>query len=206
MRFLARAVLTCIAAGFAVPVAAQTVEVVPFGGYRFGGSFAVSSEPGALEVKESATWGVSVGVKVAEDGELEASFARQDTRLASDGLFTSNPRFALAVEIYQVGSNYLFGEDRARLRPYIGAALGVTRLVPEPAELESETRFSASLAAGVKAYLGAHLCVRFEVRGFVTVLVSDSSVFCPQSGSCLVRTSGSKLSQAEVRGGLILRF
>lgn len=206
MRSWIPGVFLVVTAALAAPAAAQTVEITPVAGYRFGGSFALVEEEGALEVKESAAWGLSLSFKVAEDGELEALFARQDSRLAAEGLFTSAPRFDLAVETWQLGGNYLFREDGDAARPYIGVGLGVTRLVPEPAGLETETRFSASFAAGLKVYLGRHFGLRFEARGFFTVLESDSTVFCDSLTGCVVRSSGSELSQGEVRGGLIFRF
>jgi hypothetical protein len=188
------------------PLRAQTVELAPFAGYRFGGSFAALDSGGPAEVRESAAFGAALAVRVSEDGEVEALFAWQDTRLQAGGFFTSQPLFDLRVETYQLGGNYLFRDEEARLRPYIGLGLGVTRLVPEPAGLESETRFSASFAAGLKAYLAEHFGLRFEVRGFFTVLESSSDVFCRAPGGCFVRTSGSEMSQGEVRGGLIFRF
>lgn len=114
--------------------------------------------------------------------------------------------FDLRLEIYQLGGSYLFRDDGQKLRPYIALGLGVTRLVPEPQDLESETRFSASLAGGVKAYVGPHLGVRLEMRGFFTVIDSDSRIFCSPGLPCVVSTKGSDLSQAEIRGGLIFRF
>jgi hypothetical protein len=147
---------------------------------------------------------VHLSVQVAEDGEVEVLYARQDTRLQTDTLFAGQPIFDLAVETYQFGGNYLFREDGVAVRPYLGLGLGVTRLIPDPAGFDTETRFCASLAGGVKAYLGSHFGFRFEVRGFFTVLESDTQIFC--NGPCYVSTSGSELSQAEVRAGLIFRF
>jgi hypothetical protein len=190
----------------AVPASAQSVEVTPFGGYRLGGSFSVVDGSEPLEVKDSGAWGVTLGFRVAEDGELEASFARQDTRLSTAGLFTSRPLFDLAVESYQLGGNYLFGDEAAALRPYIGVGLGATRLIPASAQLESETRFSASVAGGLKVALVHHFGLRFELRGLFTILESDSAVFCDSLSGCVARTQGSELSQAELRGGLIFRF
>ena len=202
-----------VAAAFVVGgrASAQTVEITPMGGYRFGGSFALGpgtgdATAGKLEVADAASFGIHLGVQVAEDGEVEVLFARQDTRLRAPGLFTSAPLFDLVVDIYQFGGNYLFRDEGQSVRPYIGVGLGLTRLVPEPSGLESENRFSASFAAGVKAYLGAHFGFRFEGRGFFTVLQSESDVFCGPAAPCRVRTSGSDLSQFEVRGGLIFRF
>jgi hypothetical protein len=212
LSFVAGGILAAAAVLGPGPAAqAQTVEITPFAGYRFGGSFALGTGAGdalagELEVADAASFGVSVSVKVAEDGELEALFARQDTRLSAAGFFTSQPLFDLALETYQLGGNYLFRDEDARVRPYIGVGLGLTRLIPEASGRESETRFAASFAAGAKAYLGAHIGFRVEVRGFFTVLESGSDVFCDSFSGCFVRTSGSELSQAEVRGGLILRF
>ena len=215
MRLLrvASSILVAAVVGGGTVAQAQTVEITPMGGYRFGGTFALGTNTGTgdatagdLEVADAASFGIHLGVQVAEDGEVEVLFARQDTRLRASGFFTSEPLFDLVLETYQFGGNYLFRDDGVRVRPYIGVGLGLTRLIPEPSGLETETRFSASFAAGAKAYLGAHFGFRAEVRGFFTVLESDSDVFCGGASRCVVRTSGSELSQVEVRGGLIFRF
>jgi hypothetical protein len=191
----------------AVPAAAQTFEIAPFAGYRFGGSFELVDDGGRnVEVKEAAAFGVSLGVGVGADGELEALYSRQETRLAAGGFFTSTSFFDLAVETWQLGGNYLLREEEDRVRPYVGVGLGVTRLIPQPDNQEHETRFSASFAAGVKAYFSRHFGLRLEVRGLVTIVESDSSFFCDSFSGCLVHTSGTELSQGEVHGGLIVRF
>ena len=190
----------------------QMVEITPVAGYRFGGGFTTAAgiEPAAtavdFEVEDAASFGVHLGVRVAEDGELELLYSRQDTRLGTDGLFTGQPLFALALETWQAGGNYLFGEEGSRLRPYIGVGLGITRLLPEPADLQDETRFSASFAGGVKVWLGRHVGLRFEARGFFTVLESEGNAFCGTGGECLVHAKGSDISQGEARAGLVLRF
>ena len=128
---------------------------------------------------------------MAADGEIEALFSRQDTRLQSDtGLFTSNVLFAIKLDTYQLGGSYLFGEEDAKVRPYIGLGLGISRLVPEPDNLEAETRFSASLAGGVKVYVGAHFGFRAEVRGFFTVIDSESRIFCGSGSTCIREHEG----------------
>jgi hypothetical protein len=206
--FLATALLAV------APAAArsQTVEITPLIGYRFGGGFSTAAgiepaEPAVdFEVEDAASFGVHLGVRVAEDGELELLYSRQNTRLGTDGLFTGEPLFDLALETWQLGGNYLFAEKGSRLRPYIGVGLGITRLLPEPAALQDETRFSASIAGGAKVWLGRHLGLRVEARGFFTVLESDGDAFCETGSECLVHAKGSDISQAEVRAGLVLRF
>ncbi len=189
---------------------AQRVELTPLVGYRAGGSLAIADTvTGAqqgLEVADHAAYGVQLGVQVSRDGELEAIYSRQDTQLRTGGLFTGQPVFDLALETWQLGGNYLFGEEDQRLRPYLGLGLGLTRLLPAPQGLSDETRFSASVAGGVKIFLARHFGLRFEVRGFFTVLESDHQVFCNSPGTCRVAGHSSEISQGEARGGVVLRF
>jgi opacity protein-like surface antigen len=190
---------------------AQRVEITPFAGYRVGGSFSVlddgETELGRdLEVADEPAWGVHLGYEVSDDGEIELLYSRQETRVQTDDLFTGQPVLDLALETWQFGGNYLWGEDQQRVRPYIGVGLGITRLLPEPAGLQDETRFSLSAAAGVKVWLTRNLGLRFEARGFFTVLESDREYFCTLPGTCLVAGDTADLSQAEARGGIVLRF
>jgi outer membrane protein W len=159
-----------------------------------------------FEVADHEAYGAQLTVRVSEDGDLELLYSRQDTQLRTDTLFTGEPVLDLALETWQLGGNYLFGRAEGRVRPYVGFGLGLTRLLPEPEGLENETRFSASIAGGVKLWLAKNLGLRFEVRGFFTVLESNGEVFCPSSGTCLVESRGSSISQAELRGGIVLRF
>ena len=193
-------------------VQAQTIEITPMVGYRFGGSLEAAPGSGAgnqssvdLVLDDAAAFGVQLGYRVGE-GEIELVYARQNTRLQTADLFTGAPVFDLALETWQIGGTYLFGDDDARARPFVAVGLGITRLLPEPSGLSDETRFSASFGAGVKLWLGRHVGIRLEGRGFFTVLDSDSRTFCGGAGGCVIRTTGSELSQAEARAGLILRF
>jgi opacity protein-like surface antigen len=204
-----RALVVLFLAATTAAVQAQTIEITPMVGYRFGGSLeaAGSGDQSSvqLEVGDAAAWGVQVGYRVGE-GEIELLYARQDTQLQTADLFTGAPVFDLALETWQVGGTYLFGDDDARARPFVAVGLGVTRLLPEPSGLSDETRFSASFGAGVKLWLGRHVGIRLEGRGFFTVLDSNSQSFCGGVDGCFIRTTGSELSQAEARAGLILRF
>ncbi len=209
MKTVASALVLALVPGAAL---AQRVELTPLVGYRAGGSFGITDAVyGAqaqqgLELADHASYGLQLGLQVSRDGELEAIYSRQDTQLRTAGLFTGQPVFGLALETWQLGGNYLFGEEDQRLRPYLGVGLGLTRLLPEPQGLSDETRFSASVAGGVKVFLARHLGLRFEVRGFFTVLESDHQVFCNSPGTCRVAGHSSVISQGEARGGVVLRF
>jgi len=206
--------LLAFAALVIVPPAArsQTVEITPVVGYRFGGSFTAGTgtgpqgDFGAYEVDAAASFGVQVALRVSRDGEIEALYSRQDTRASTGSLFMATPAFDLALESWHAGGNYLFEEEDARVRPYIGMGLGMTRLLPGPAGLTDETRFSASFAAGAKVWLGRHVGLRFEARGFFTFLGDSGQGFCQTGQGCVIHAEGDVISQADARAGLVLRF
>jgi len=207
-RHLPLALLTLAAPALA---RAQAIEVTPLVGFRFGGSvettgFQDDGQDARFEVDDSASFGVHLGYRMG-DGEVELLYARQNSRLQTSDLFAGVPVFDMALETWQLGGNYYFGEDDARVRPFVGIGLGLTRMLPEPSGLSDETRFSASFGAGAKLWLGRHVGLRLEARGFFTVLDSDSASFCGGGGTCGIYVGDSQvISQADLRAGVILRF
>jgi hypothetical protein len=101
----------------------QMVEITPVAGYRFGGGFTTAAgiEPAAtavdFEVEDAASFGVHLGVRVAEDGELEILYSRQDTRLGTDELFAGDAFCETGGEclVHAKGSDISQAEVRAGL-------------------------------------------------------------------------------------------
>lgn len=122
---------------------AQTVEITPLAGYRFGGSLSVAAGDAAagtdLEVDDAAAFGAQLGLGIGSSGELELLYSRENSRLQTAGLFTAVPVFDLDLETWQLCGNYLFGEGDARVRPYVGVGLGRpgAALLSRPTELAS---------------------------------------------------------------------
>src|SRR5512134_3596049 len=91
--------LVLFLAAAASAVHAQTIEITPLVGYRFGGSLqgAPGSGPGSessveLELDDAAAFGVQLGYQVGE-GEIELLYARQNTELQTAALFAAAPVF-----------------------------------------------------------------------------------------------------------------
>ncbi len=197
----------------ALPSAArsQTIEITPMAGYRFGGtlySFKATNggtQSAALEVGDGAAFGLHLGYRF-DDFEFEVLYARQATNLETPGLFTSTPVMDLTLDTWQGGGNYLFGTKDARVVPFIGFGLGLTRLLPKAQGLSDETRFSASFAGGARFWLGKHVGIRVEGRNFLTVFDRNSDRPGGSGPGCGGHTDRRDLSQGEGRSGLILRF
>jgi hypothetical protein len=195
----------------AAPASARgQVEITTLGGFRFGGSVdttvpGTAAATARYEVADSGSFGIHVGYAVG-DGEVELSYARQNSKLQTSDLFAGVPVFDLALESWQIGGNVVFGDPNDRLQPFVGLAAGLTRLLPGPAALSDETRFVGSCVGGAKLWLARNVGVRFEARGLFTLLDSNSKTFCT-NGACTIFYGNSQvISQGEVRAGLILRF
>lgn len=80
----------------------------------------------------------------------------------------------------------------------------MTFLVPTGEGLDSSTNFSLSLGGGVKVPVTGRVGLRFEGRGYMTILPDSTEVFCVSSGgaSCAVRVTGDVLWQFQLLGGI----
>jgi hypothetical protein len=194
----------------AVPVAmAQSswdhrAELTPFIGFRLGGSFEESASGSRLELNESASYGLIFDHDLDGNAGVEFLFSRQSTDLLDkEGIFQGDTVFAIDVDYYHTGGLYQW--DGRRVRPFIAGSLGLTRMAPELAGLDTEYRFSLGLGGGVKLFASRHVGFRLEGRGFTTFMSSSGSIFCGGSG-CLVEVQASAVFQFEVSAGLILAF
>ncbi len=77
---MAMTVVACLA-GCASTVCAQTVEVAPFGGYRFGNDFfdLVTGQP--VDLDGAPAFGLALNVPLPDGSQFEGLFSRQQARL-----------------------------------------------------------------------------------------------------------------------------
>lgn len=185
---------------------AQTLEITPFAGYRFGGEFEVDAL-GSLdvEVDDGEAFGAVLGIAVARDFFIELSLSRQETALLEDegGLFEGDdPVFDLDLDVAHVGVAKQWSPGQAR--PFVSAGVGITRLSPQGNEFgfDEDERFSASFGGGVKVMWSENLGLRFEARSLWTFLDENDDDFCDDCFDF----DDDVLQQGEARLGLILAF
>jgi opacity protein-like surface antigen len=189
----------------AVSSAAQMVEIAPFAGHRYGGSFVDTTTSTEFNVGDTAAYGLVLDFDTEEAGkQIEVYLSRQNTYLStSDSLFTPNPLFDLTIDYYHIGGLYML-PDYDRVRPYVSGSLGLTRMAPSRPDLSTEVRLSIALGGGAKYFFSKSLGVRFDVRGIYTAINSDSAVFC--SGGCTIKVNSNGFIQTEVSAALMMRF
>ncbi|MCG6932925.1 MAG: hypothetical protein LJE57_04735 [Gallionella sp.] len=202
MKIFAALVLLFVLAPIVVSDA-RAVEVAPFAGHRFGGSFEDANTLSGFELADANSFGVLLDFDLEPDQQIEIFLSRQDTQLTTSGTFTGNPLFDLSIDYYHIGGLYLLPDD-GPMHPFVSGTFGLTRMVPKRADLTTENRLSLSLGGGAKFFFSGNAGVRFDVRAIYTMLNADTSVFC--SGGCTIRVRSNGFVQIEAGAALLMRF
>jgi opacity protein-like surface antigen len=197
-----------------------TVEISPFAGYLFGGSFARGTNAlfnFDVNVDDHATYGARVGYNVTSKFELEVQASRTETAFVttnSDVLFGDGGQKLgdLTIDYLLAYSTFNFGHRRTV--PYVTLGLGAARLeadvcrgVTTPCQNPGrETRFTASLGAGVKIFANPHLGFRFDGRYYATSLPNNRTDTCNTFFDSCNSSREDWLSNGDLSGGLIFAF
>jgi opacity protein-like surface antigen len=212
-RAMARLVTAGLLWALAQPTfaAAPTFEVTPFAGARFGGGFDVDNtttgSTSSVDLGSGASFGVSMGLYRDSFGIYELLYSQQSTDLDSNDPLLRD--VDLDVRYIHVGGTAFFPDEGARhWVPYLSLTLGATQLDPSGG-YDSETKFSASIGGGMRFPVSDRFAISLGIRGYMTVLDSDTQLFCvsgtEQSG-CLVKSSGSTFWQGEGQLGFSFIF
>lgn len=193
-------ILALLAAAAAAPAAAQNALTV-YGGWRGGGTFddANSNGPSAtLQGSFAGSAALDIGLDAARQVQVFGSY--QSTELPA---FGGMPAVPMSVTYLHLGGTNFF-EGQVGRGIYVVGGLGATWLAPDLAGLSSEVRPSMNLGVGWQWPLGSSVALRFELRGYLTLVNSSGNLFC--SGGCVVAVKGDLMTQAEAMVGLSIGF
>lgn len=179
---------------------AGDVEIAPFAGVQFGGTFELASSSVRSSIENGLDYGGTIDVAVSQGWRVELLYSRQSTELSGTGAL---PRFGLTVERYMAGIQEEKGQGKTR---YFGVfLLGLTRFAPELGALEADERFTFGLSLGLKTFFSDNFGVRLEGRAFLVTVESGGGVFC-SSGVCLFRYRASGMWQGDLSAAAVLKF
>jgi hypothetical protein len=186
--------------GLAAPVSAQTVEVAPFAGYRFGGDLFELATNRPLDLDGAPAFGGAVSVEMANGLWFEALFTHQQADVdLPGGPFGPPVRTRAVANHWLAGGRQDLGAGRAQ--PFLTGFLGLTHY---GAYGDDEVRFTLGGGGGVKFPLARHLGLRLDGRVFTTFVDVDGAAAC--SGGCIVGLNVNVVWQAEFTAGLVLVF
>jgi hypothetical protein len=196
------AVVICIL-GFAAPLAAQGVELMPFGGYRFGGDFFELASETAVDTDGAPAVGFVLNVPMSDGLQFEALVTRQSAHVSlPTGLVHSAARWHFTIDHVQAGGLREF--SGGRVRPFLTGVLGLTRYAAEGAN--SEIRFTAGAGGGVKLFPVSHFGLRLDGRLYTTFVDADMRFLACTPGTCVTAVHVDLAWQTEFTAGLIVRL
>jgi hypothetical protein len=182
--------------------AERGLEVTPYAGYTIGGNFEDNTTGANLDVKDGGNFGLVLGVPDTPETQYELFYGFQRTKVTGGGTFGGDTLFDLDIHYLHLGGTYMF--PGVTVRPFLSGGLGGTHFVPHGGGTNRKTYFSLSLGGGAKIPISGHVGLRFEGRGFLTILPDATEVFCVSAGgaACSVRVNGDVLGQLLLMAGI----
>jgi hypothetical protein len=181
--------------------AAQSFEITPFGGWRFGGGFADLETGADLDLDDSLSYGVILSIPWNDPprSRVELIWSRQDTTVSA-----ADPVLDLDVQYLHIGGMVPFKTPNDRLETLISGGLGATFMSPGTDGAGSEVGFSLSAGVGLLYHVSDAVGIRLEARGYYTFTEADAAIFC--AGGCVIAFSTGGFGQGELTAGLQIAF
>ena len=183
-----------------------------YAGYRDGGGFTDVTSGSRLPIDASGVGAASLDLALdpARGTQWQIYLSRQrsqvDARLATQPLAPAPPipaKFPMAVTYAHVGG-IIFPSQKIGQGAYLVGGIGATLFQPDLQGLANELRPSISLGIGYQLPLGERMALRFEARGYATLVNSGSALFC--SGGCVLSIKGDAVTQGDLLLGVAYRY
>jgi opacity protein-like surface antigen len=183
------------------PASAQSWEVSGLAAYTpSAGIDNQAPELTGLDAGGGFTYGIQAGRLLTPRWGGEVLWTRQASALKIATNAGSAELFSMTVRQLHGDVVYHLGAPDARLRPFVFGGLGATFFSAD--HLESETKFSFGLGAGVKYFRWNAVGLRAHFRYKPTMMSDeDAADFCDPFGFCQ-----GTLQQVEFMGGAVIRF
>lgn len=178
-------------------------RIAPHAGGRAGGSFEEEGSGADRDLEEAGSLALALELRHGPGTWWQLWYSRQGSEIVEPGR-----RLDVDVEVLHVGGTAPIREGE-RVTSFVSGGIGATRFSPGRSGYDDETRFSFSLGAGLEMPLGERVALRLEARGYMTLMDSDSAIFCRTGGTedfCGIVASGSSLVQFELLAGLAFGF
>jgi len=167
-----------------------------------------------IDVKDSASWGFSVGVNATEQFEVGFLYGQQMSTLAIEGTQVRDIG-DLKINTYHPYITYNAGDSSMTVRPYFMIGLGATNYGSvafttaqgNARETASETQFSTTWGAGVKMFPSPNVGIRFGAQWTPTYIKTDAAGYwCDPYWGCYVVGDAQYSNQFQFNGGIVFRF
>jgi len=201
--------LTLVTAGTGVAQTKDNAFTV-YAAYRDGGSFTDVNSGNKRPIAASSAASVSLDLKLDTSRQWQLFLSRQNSQMSTAQASAPTPpggpvpaKVPLTMTYLHIGGTS-FLEGRIGQGVYLVGGLGATLFEPGVDGFENELRPSLNLGIGYQLPLGEYVALRFEARGYATLVNSATGVFC--SGGCVISIKGDTVTQGDVQVGLSFRY
>ena len=187
--------------GSSAPAQAQSWEVSGLAAFTpSAGLDNQAPELSELNIAGGFTWGIQGARLFGPRWGAELLWTQQASALRLETDDGSADLFTMTIAHLHGEVVYHLGVADAKLRPFVVGGLGATFCRAD--DLESDTKFSFGLGAGVKYFRWETIGIRAHFRYKPTIMNDeDAGRFCDPFGFCQ-----GTLSQVEFAGGIVVRF
>ena len=200
----------------AAPAFAQSsrIEVSGTFGWTFSDGVPVNAMANGVsytkvEPKDSASIGLSFGVYVTPQAEIEFLWNRQMSQLEVSGP-TTVLSADMNVDNYHGNFIYNFGDEDLVVRPFLLVGIGATNFGQASYNghtSDGVTKFSWAIGGGIKAYPSKHVGFKAMMRWTPNYIKTEGAGWwCDPWWGCYPVGNPYYANQFEMSGGVTLRF
>lgn len=193
-------VMTAI--GLARPADAQTFQVTPFAGYRFGGDLYEVMTGTRLDIDGAASFGAVGDVFFDIGRSVTFIYSHQEAPIDVAVPGGGRTRVRLSVDHWHAGATDELG-GTPRVRPFLTGSLGLTRFGGAG---DTEMRFSMAASGGVKLLASPHYGARFDARVYAVFTDANATSGICGTGGCIIGLNVAVVWQAEFTAGFVITF
>jgi len=187
------------------------VELSPFGGYMFGGSYKFYE--GKFKINDAANYGIAADFKVARDTKIELMWTQMNTTAQFQPYYgydyLATNKFDMNVGYIQIGSVRELELDN--VHPFGVFTLGTTYFIPKNVQfadysysnLQSSWKFSVTMGAGAKIWFSDRVGIRLQGNLMLPMFWGGAGFTVGTGGSGFTVGAGTSMVQGSFIGGLI---
>jgi outer membrane protein W len=215
-------VLAALAIVVASPAQAQDgkIELSVFGGGGTSAGYDLGRtvvDPTTLTAYDGVSFGSGavvgggIGYYFTPQMEIELAFSQMAGKFSGQRVDGADDDEFTDVAINHLHAYFIYnvGEGDKKVRPFVGLGLGATIFSLDEFrgnDIDSESYFSGSLTAGIKAALGKTLGLRLQAKVTPTYIASTTEGYWCGWGACWPQEDAHYATQASLTAGLNLRF
>ena len=179
----------------------RSIEIVPFGGYRWSGGISSFSNLD-LDVKDAAAYGVCLDFVMPRNSSAELYWSHWSGDWEATLLGGGTRQGELSRDDILLNGIWYAARPGAMARPYVTAGIGASIFYADNAETVG--RFAWSLGAGVRRDFNEKFGLRLDFRWPPTWVTTGSAWWCDPYWGCYPTETGEFFDQWELTGGLII--